>query len=104
VAAAGVGDGLVQGAVLLGLLAIGCERLREGVSWGGWVRLGSVVDLCQLLEAIEKADEGQRTGGGGALSQEADHGLALLEEDSGSVHVDGEWSSGFGGRGSDLRG
>lgn len=37
--------GLVEGAVLLGLLAVGRKGLRERVGGGGWVGVGSVVDL-----------------------------------------------------------
>ncbi len=43
--AAGVVPGLVERAVLLCLLAVGCKRLGERVGGGGWVSLGSVVDV-----------------------------------------------------------
>ena len=36
--------GLVQRSMLLGLLAVGCEGVGEGVGWGGWVGLRCVVD------------------------------------------------------------
>jgi hypothetical protein len=37
--------GLVEGTVLLGLLAVGRKGLRERVGRGSWVGVGSVVDL-----------------------------------------------------------
>lgn len=44
--AARVVPGLVQRAMLLCLLAVAGERLGERVSWGGWVGLRGVVDVC----------------------------------------------------------
>ena len=49
---AGVISGLVQGAVLLGLLAVAGEGLGQRVSGGGWVRLRSMVDVCRSLSAV----------------------------------------------------
>lgn len=86
--AAGEVPGLIQRAVLLGLLAVAGKGLWQGVGWGGWVGLGGVVDLCTQLLAIEAdaAVKLSRTGGCGALAQEADHGLASSLEDLGCVH------------------
>ena len=50
---AGVVAGLVQRAVLLCLLAVAGEGLRERVGWGGWVGLRSVVDVCMCCEPLE---------------------------------------------------
>lgn len=37
---------LIQGAVLLCLLSVGSKGLGQLMGWGGWVRMWSVVDLC----------------------------------------------------------
>lgn len=49
---AGVVSGLVQRAVLLCLLAVAGERLRQRVRGGGRVGLGSVVYVCDSVSAI----------------------------------------------------
>lgn len=62
--------GLVERTVLLSLLAVVGEGVGQSLGRGGWVDLRRVVDVA----------------GSGALAEEADHGLAALLEDLGSVH------------------
>jgi hypothetical protein len=77
--------GLVEGTVLLSLLAVGRKGFGERAGGGGWVDVRGVVDL----------------GGSRALAQEADERLAALLEDLGGVHFEG---GGGGGSGDDISG
>jgi hypothetical protein len=72
--------GLVEGAVLLSLLAVGCKGLGKRAGGGGRVDVGGVVDL----------------GGGRALAQKADERLAALLEDLCGVHLEGGGGEGSG--------
>jgi hypothetical protein len=83
---------LVQRAVLLGLLAVACERLRKRLGGRRRVDLRSVVDFyrrasVRCAEAISRG--AKLTARSGALAQEADHGLTALLEDLGGIHCDG---------------
>lgn len=79
-------------AVLLRLLSVRCEGLGQLVCRGGWVRVGTVIDLCwarlcQWYALFQYGFCKDHTGWWSVPpAHELDHGLPVLEEDSGKPH------------------
>lgn len=72
------------------------EGLGEGVAGGGGVRVRCVVDFYSDISfgvrwtwKREGVEEERRTFGYGSFAEEADHGLAMLEEAAGGLHLVG---------------
>jgi hypothetical protein len=82
---------LVEGTVLLGFLTVAGKGLGERVGWRCGVRVRCVINLyggliCEQLEVTWWESRVGHTGRSRALAEEANHGLAALEEDFGCVH------------------